>query len=351
MSFTRIWQSGAEMQHVNELEELASSTYGGASNFTISSTKAKTGTYSFRGEANSYPRGKAVSATQIRAGAFVNHTSVGGASSLFKAILFLVTTSGGVADAYVIWNGATGDLELYVGGSMVDSINVATAGFDTTNTWYHLGFTYKADSSTGFVSLYRDGVQILNWTGNTGTAITGVYFHGDKGSSGGWANYAYWDDFYVDSASGEADAAPPSNRLMWQAVSGAGASAAWTASGAGSNYQCVDDGVPNDDTDYVLASSSGLVDYYATGDITLPTGYSVVALIPCAWAKKTDAGTGSQLKLGSRLSSTDSTGSAQTLATTYGPIMERQTTKPGGGSWSETDVNNSQVKIESAGAF
>ena len=346
MSFTRIWQSGAEMQHLNELEELASL---GSASANISSTAAKTGTYSYRFGASSYPRGKAFSATQFRAGYFLQHNGLGASTSSTQAIIFHVTTTG-ITNIYVIWKGDTNDLELYVNGTLRDSINAATAGFNTTGTWYHMGIACKTDASTGWVSIYLDGVKILDWSGNTGTAATAVYV-GGRASTGGWGNYMYADDFYVDSASAESDAPVPSYRFLWQAVNAAGTSVAWTATGAASNYQCVDDGVPNDDTDYVSAASSGLIDYYNTASVTVPVGYVINAVIVAAWAKKTDAGTDSEIKLGTRLSGTDSTGSAQNLPTTYGPVFERQTTKPGGGTWTESDANSAEVKIESAGTF
>lgn len=346
MAFTRVWQSGAEMQHVNELDELASL---GSASTTISSTKAKTGTYSYRYGPSTYPRGKAISGTQFRAGVFLNHSGLAASTSATQAILFHVATSG-VSSIYVIWKGDTSDLELYVNGSLVDSVDAASVGFTTTDTWFHVGIACKTDASAGWVSIYLDGVKILDYAGNTGTAANGVYF-GGRASTNGWVNYVYFDDFYVDTATSEADAAVPSYRFLWQAVNGAGTSAAWTANGASPNYACVDDAVPNDDTDYVSAVASGTIDYYATASVTVPSGYVIAAIIAAAWAKKTDAGTDSEIKLGTRLSGTDVTGSAQNLPTTYGPLFERQTTKPGGGAWTESDANSAEVKIESAGTF
>lgn len=348
MTFTRIWQAGGELQHINECDEDV--TYG-ASSSTISSTKAKTGAYSYTNAPNTRGRGKAfASVSQIRAGVFVNHnstTGVGGATRW--AIIMCVKSS---VDLFVGWNNSTNTLDLVSGTTVLDSIDVASAGFSTTNTWYHIGVTCFANSSTGWMSVYLDGAQILTYSGNTGTGITGCYFGGRTSSSGGqWATSAYFDDFYVDSASSETDAAPHSYRFLWSAVSGEGTSAAWTATGATPNYACVDDGVPNDDTDYVSAASSGLIDYYATANVTVPSGYVVNAVIAAAWAKKTDAGTDSEIKLGARLSGSDTTNTAQDLPTAYGPVFERHTTKPGGGSWTETDVNNAELMIESAGTF
>lgn len=346
MTITRIWQAGAEMQHINELEELSTL---GASSCSISSTEAKTGTYSFRYTAASYPRGKAFSSVnQIRAGVFLNHAGLATATSASQAIIFRLAVSGATSIT-LQWKGDTANLELYVGASLVASVSAASVGFSTTSTWFHVGI-HAYSNASGTIKIYLDGVEILTYSGDTGTGITACYF-GGRNSTNGWANYCYFDDFYIDSTVSETIAPVPSYRFGWQAVNAAGTSVAWTATGAASNYQCVDDGVPNDDTDYVSAASSGLIDYYNMASYTVPTGYVIAAVIPAAWAKKTDAGTDSEIKLGTRLSGTDSTGSAQNLATSYGPVFERQTTKPGGGTWTQSDIDSAEVKIESAGSF
>lgn len=346
MTITRIWQSGAEMQHINECEELSSL---GASSCSISSTKAKTGSYSFRYTAAGYPRGKAFSSVnQARAGVFLNHAGLATATSASQAIIFRLAVSGATSIT-VQWKGDTANLELYVGASLVDSVSAASVGFSTTDTWFHVGI-HAYSNASGQIAVYLDGVEILSYSGDTGTGITAVYF-GGRNSTNGWGNYCYFDDFYVESTVGETIAPVTSYRFDWQAVNGAGTSVAWTPTGAASNYQCVDDGTPDDDTTYVAAAASGLIDYYAMSNFTLPSGYVVSAVIAAAWAKKSDAGTDSRLKLGTRLSGSDSTGTDQALTTTYAPVFERQTTKPGGGSWSEANAQSAEVKIESAGTF
>lgn len=349
MAWTWVWGSGAEMQHVNECEE--DLTYG-SSSAAISSTKAKTGTYSYAYSGNMRPRGKTFPSTsRTRSSVFINHNGLIGAGGATRwAIIQYVKSS---VDILVAWNSSTATLDIVVGGSVVDSINVASAGFSTTNTWHHVGVTCKADASTGFVSVYLDGVQILTYSGNTGTGITACYFGGRTSSSGSvWAASAYFDDFMLWSGDGsDADEPVPSYRLLWSSVSGAGTLNAWTVTGAATAYECLDDGVPNDNTDYIVAASSGLKSYLATTDITVPAGYEVSAVYAASWTQKTDAGTDSRVKLGSRLSSTDSTNTSLAPTTTYGPVMERHATNPSGAAWSESDVNNAELMIESAGTF
>lgn len=349
MSFTRNWFSGGELQNVNELNE-----YGGigTTSATISSTVARNGNYSFRFVNSSRPRGRSATFTELRSCAAMYHNGNGGSTSVDVALICWIPCTGITSGIWAQWKATTG-LEIYVGGTLQTTLPITTNNFSNTGTWHTIGVAYKAHSSTGFFSLYINGVLAYTFTGNTGTQANGVFYGGQGGSTGnGWANYMYLDDFYVDSASGESDAIPPSYGFGWSPASAAGTSAAWTATGATPNYACVDDtGAPNDDTDYVSATSAGLIDYYATTNITVPTGYAVNALIPTVWAKKTDTAIASQIKCGARLSGSNTTNTAQSMSTTYGMIFERHATKPGGGTWNETDVNNSEMMIESAGTF
>lgn len=346
MTVTRLYQTGFELNTISELESYPTTDFGTQS-MSISTTKAKTGSRSMRMNTADQPRGKSCSTTQIAAGFYLNHNDVNNAD---QAILVAIRTSFATA-SLVYWDETSGELRLRVNGSTVDTVDVAAAGMATVDTWYHIGVTYKANASTGFFSVYLDGVKILEFTGNTGTTINGVYVGGETGGTGGWLAEAYVDDFYLNDTAGESDAPPSSYRYLWSIANGAGASTNLTPN-TGSNYQAVDDTTPDDDTTYVYATASGTKDSYTTADVTVPAGHSVVAVIPTAWVRKTDSGTDSQWKLGTRASGgTETLGSAQSLGTGYGIIFERQTTEPGGAAWDQTKVNNSQTIIESAGSF
>lgn len=350
MAITRIWQAGAELQHLNELEE--STAYGASSFGAISNTKARTGNYSFRFTGSTYSRGKSfASTTQIRAGAYLNHNGLLGYTTTYVSVIFYIEST---IDILVQWKGDTNSLELVVNGTLQDSVSSSTNGFSTTNSWKHVGITCKSDASTGFVSFYVDGSKLLTYSGNTGTGITGAYISGDN-SAGGWSNYAYFDDFYVDDTVGESDVAPASPRFPFLLANAAGTHTNWTPS-ASTNISNVDDsGAPDDDSTYNYATAATVKDSFnltdTTPGVTVPSGYSIAAVIPAAWARKTDSGVASTLQLGTRLSTNESIGSAQTLLTSYGPTMERQTTKPGGGSWTESDIDSAEIILQSAGSY
>jgi hypothetical protein len=353
MAITPIWRAGAETQHIGELDAHAAATYG-SGNMTVSSTQARNGTYSFRNSGSSIPRGRYItSTTQVRSGMSIFHNGVSGAGATNNAIIFLTT---GTYDIIVQWASDTNTIEIVVNGVVQASIAAASSGMTTTSTWYHCGLNVKANGTAGWVSFYVDGVQKTTWTGNTGTAINGVFFGGGN-TAATWVGFNYNDDFYVDDTVGETDAAPPAIELPYLPVSGAGSNTGWSVYGVGSNYQAVDDtGAPNDLTDFVFGTSSGLNDSYAvtntTGGVTVPSGRSIAAVIPCAWAQRTDAATARTLKLGTLLSGTTVLGSAQALPVgSFGMIQERQATKPGGGSWSTSDVDSMEYVQETAGSF
>lgn len=352
MAVTRLFQAGAEIQHVNEVD--VNTGIGGNASPVVSSTKAKTGTYSFS-TTNGYPFGKNItSTTQIRAGAFINHNDVLSTNS--RAAILGVLTNAATPFCRVQWNGSGAPaIELIVNNVSVATVAVTSSGMASLNTWYHCAITYKASATVGFFSFYVDGVQKLTWSGNTATAITGVYMGGGLGvGNAGWGSTAYFDDFYCDDTVAEADAAPTSPRFPFLIENGAGNYTNWGVN-TGTNTAALDDGVPDDDTTYTYATASGVKDSFAltntTAGVTVPAGYSIEAVIPIAWAKKTDAGTASTLKVGTRLSATDLVGSAQTLATSYGPVWERQTTKPGGGAWTEANIDAAEIYLESAGSY
>lgn len=348
MTITRLFQSGAELGVIGELSSYPNTDFG-TSDMTVSTSAPRTGARSFAASGNNQrPRGRAFTATQIRAGFYQRHNGIFAAGR--QAVLCAIPTSFATA-SILYWDETTGDLRLRVNNATVANISAAAAGYSSVNTYYHIGITYKASATVGFITVYLDGIPILTFSGNTGTTISGFYIGGGVSGNAAWGATAYFDDLYVDDTTGEADAPPSSFRFDWKSANGAGASTALTVSGAASNYLAVDDIPVNDDTDYVVAASSGLKDSYAVADFTLPAGYVVNALIPTSWARRTDAGTDSRWKLGTRLSGTEVVGSAQALATSYGMIFERQTAKPGGGSWSETDVNSAEFVHESSGSF
>ena len=345
MSYTRFWQAGAELATGSEIDNAATL---GAAAVSAQTTKAKTGTYSFRFAGDTYASGKALSsAAAVRAGFYINHAGVSGTASREAILVYMPASSNIIID----WLTTDNTLRIKEASTVRASVAVGTAGISSTDVWYHIGVVYKG-GACGFITIYVDGVPVLTYSGSLPTTVSGFYVGGRGTAFNAWNNFLYVDDLYIDVGDGsESDAPPSSLRFLWSQANAAGTSTNLSVSPSGSNYQAVDEAPPNGDTDYVYASASGVKDSYNTADITVPAGHVVNAVIPTSWARRTDAGTDSRWKLGTLLSGTTVLGSALALGTGYGVIFERQTTKPGGGNWAESDVNSAEFVHESAGSF
>lgn len=360
MTVQRLGQLTAELQTLADVAPYG----GGALLPAISNTKARTGVYSYRHSGNNPPFGFSFPRRDaIRCGFWLNHNGATTSGSARPILLSLVV---GMSLVRVDWDHVGGLLRLYTGYAYNSSnLNLALSApagiFSQVDTWRHIGLTYKCDVADGFCSLYMDGVRVFGYTGNTLTypsgglyesgGIYGVYLLGGS-TSGQWVNYAYADDFYVDSFEGEDDSAPSSRRFLFGRVNGAGIGAAqWSAVGDATTWQCADEAVPDGDTTYAKALTAGKQDQYAAADVTVPADHLVRAVIPIAVARKTDAALDSKLKLGLAVSGAARLGEAQGLPTAYGVKWDRFTTQADGTAWTEAAANAQQVAIESAGAF
>lgn len=360
MTVTRLGQLTAELQTLADVQP-----YGGGSGLpTISSTRARTGTYSYRTTAAAAPFGLTLPVqSAVRLGFWLNHAGVSGNAAVAVAAIAV-----GESVVYVGWNGATNLLDLRLGyvqnSSEYNVVAEAPGGvISTPNTWMHVGVTYKCDEAAGFLSLYLDGALVLTFGGDTTvwkrsstlptpkqSGINGVYVAGTLSSA--WAAYAYVDDLYVDGYAGEEDAAPSSKRFLFGRVNAAGGLAEqWTPVGDTAAWKCLDETPPDNDTTYAKALLTGKRDVYGCADITVPVDHQVRAVIPVAMTRKTDAGIDSKLKLGLYDGAQTRLGEAQVLPTAYGVRWDRFTAQVDGSIWTEAAVNSQQEALESAGSF
>jgi hypothetical protein len=356
MTWQRAGQLSAETQSLLEGTQLS-----GAS-LTISSTKANTGSYSFRGPASAaIGIALAATVTTARVAAFQNHNT--GLSTSYSQILRLTVGAGELMFVYRESDNTFALRAGYTAGTSTARYPVAdvTAGsFNTPNVWRHVAMVANLAQTNGFVSCYIDGVKVLEWTGDTRlyasnsstplTAISGAYMLGDA-----WDTFIYGDDFYLDTWDGSGtlvDAPPSSRRFLPAFPSGAGANTQWTPGGAGANYAAVDEAPPNSETDYVKALSAGLQDTYAFADITVPADYAVRAVIPTVFGRKTDAAVASTLKVLAQNGADQAASAEKSLGTAYGYVWDRFVKQPDGVTdWTEAAVNASEFGIESSGAY
>ena len=337
MAINRIWQSGAETGSVDELP-----AYGGSIP-TIDSVVPFTGTYrwktAFNGTGSSYILKSVTATKQLRAGAFqINgHNSV----AMCPIIHFACSAN----DIQIRINN-NNELDLVTKGSIVDSIN----DFEIT-TWKHLSIDVKKDAISGWAKVYIDGVLTLSFSGDTGNEdIESVRIGKTESLNNTFA--AHWDDIYIDDTTGEdGTAVPPILRFYYMSPNGNGNYAQWDGSDGNQidNYLLVDE-IPPETADYIETNVVDELDSFAMATLTLQTGQVIQALIPIVYGQRSE--TTEKVALGTRYSGTDLVGSDQDPSVgSYGFLSERQTTKPGGGSWDQTSLNGVEFVIKSRGTF
>lgn len=343
MTITRLWQAGAEFN-----DELVEVTTRNNANATTSSTKARTGTYSFRTQLSYfYSQTLATTYTQLRAGLFLNHNdnTVTDSPSVFQ----FVGDSNVVID--LRWDGDSSTLQLYVGATMQDS--ALSAAFAQTDTWLHVGIDCKIDAS-GWAVVYLDGIEVLSYTGDTTGGHTSIdtFRFGGIRSSNFWNNYIYYDDLYIDNTAGESAAAPvPDYRFVPLLPNGNGFHDDWVGNDADStdNYLLVDEVTPDGDTTYVESALSNEEDSYAMTDLSLESGYEVSAVVGMAVAKKLNSGGALDLRITMRTqvggSPTFNSGSAFALGTDYTLFWRRDAVRPDAGAWDEDTVNDLEIGV------
>lgn len=189
-------------------------------------------------------------------------------------------------------------------------------------TYAFVEFRATIHASAGTVDIRINGINVLSLTAQN-TSQSGAAAWDSIALFGG--SSVDWDDLYVLDGSGSS----PLNAFLGDCrvdpsyPTGPSADGAphtqWTPS-AGANWSCVDETAPNDDTDSVTASATGLKDTYAVTDAPVVGGtiYGVQLL----WnIKKLDTGTCSVAPIvrGADNSSVvgDATGTAQNPTTTY----------------------------------
>lgn len=213
--------------------------------------------------------------------------------------------------------------------------------------WYYIEFKATIHNSTGAAEIKLDGASEVSVSGTdtqaTGNATADQVVVGHFGGSG-FNGALYIDDFYICDGTGSAPTNDYLGDIRVQALfpSGNGNTSNLVGSDGNStdNYLLVDETPPNDDTDYVESSTVGDKDTYAFGNLTPTTG-TVYGVQVVPRARKTDAGTRKIASI-ARLSATEVDSADKTLSTTYVYLPDVREAKPGGGTWSISDVNSAE---------
>lgn len=159
--------------------------------------------------------------------------------------------------------------------------NLGTASIAlSTNQWYYIEVRAKFGTTTGEFEVWVDGVQVLNLSGiNTAAggiaSYTAVSLACHNNGNSQWVNMLY-DDLYICDKTGTTNNSflgPISVFSLMPASVGSVTNL--TATGAATNWQCVNDATNNNATSYVSTGVTGQKDYYVFQ--ALPGGVTTVA--------------------------------------------------------------------------
>ena len=218
---------------------------------------------------------------------------------------------------------------------------------NSTNTWYYIEFMATLASSGGQCKVRVNGVQVINFTGNTlqggtGTTIDRIVPAGYTGGQG-----VLFDDLYVCDATGATNNTFLGDvRVQTLFPNGVGSSTQFSPTGSANNYANVND-VPDSTATYNSSSTVGQRDTYAMGDTLASTG-TVFGIQDNIHAFKTNSGA-ANIKAAINSGGTIAYDTTQVLdaSNTWSGAI-RETDPNTGLAWTPPNVNNVEFGAEVA---
>lgn len=260
---------------------------------------------------------------------------------------FLDILDGGTTHATLKYQASTGRW-LFTGAWGT----ATSASVFSVNVWYYVEVKITiADSPGGSYEVRVNGATEMSGSGvdtrNAGNA-SADRIRLRAGSSSNTSTARIFDDFYICDGTGSA----PTNTFLGDCrvealyPNGDGNSSVLVGSDGNSvsNYLLVDETAPNSDTDYVASATVGDKDTYTYTNPT-PTAGTVYGVQINMHARKDDAGTRKIVSV-ARSGGTEVDGPAKTLTTSYLYYCDPRETKPGGGSWSLSDVSGAEFGVK-----
>lgn len=238
-----------------------------------------------------------------------------------------------------IWRNA-GTLKAHSGQYTLLATGSATL---STATTYLIEIRIKIADSGGRIEVKVDGVQDIDFTGDTKPDANTQFDKVRLGYGGivAYSVYAYFDNFIMDDADWIGDTS-----IQAVVPTGAGTTTGWTPS-AGNNYECVDE-KPVSDADYVSINSNDVTDTYAAGN--LAGDVDSIKCVQVQSSAKTDGSpTPTNLKLVVRSGGTDYLSGDKAVPATAKSLWHLWENNPAdAAAWEEADVNAMEIGVKSA---
>jgi hypothetical protein len=223
----------------------------------------------------------------------------------------------------------------------VGSNAVAYGTFMNLDTWYHIQLRVKIADAGGVIQVKLDGNVDIDYSGDTkpgaGTTISYFTLCNETYKSNG-AGY-FFDDLVIRD-----DDWPGEVRFDAALVPTGDSVVAWTPSAGGDNYALVDE-VPPSEADYVYSETDGQQDLYTLANWD---GAGKTPQFVQQWLRALkDPADSQQVKMLAKLGANLDTSSAFELLTSAEYRWRCLTTRPGGGAWTDADVDDLLIGQES----
>lgn len=343
MTITRLGQLTAEQYTRDDI-----ATYG--RRMTVASTPRiftvpYTGTYSYEiGIADAMgvtftPR------NELRAGYWLQFLS----AARYTPIFYFHIAGGNLSNSFhiIAYNGNTDVFDIYHQNTVVASTSALVTGFHRRNQWHHFAATFKAGAG-GFISFYMDGDLVLTYSGTIVGNIDAVYMNDVQHDlNNSWGTPTYMDDFYVDDTTGEADTSPPTHRFIFNPIEAVGVDNDFTPVGDTTVKTTVDELTPDGDTTFNYTSTSGDRDTFSMTYPTLPLNFKIGAVIPYAFAKKSEPFDVGEITLHDWNGVAYRDSSALELSTVYAAKLARWELQQSGDTWNIGDYVATQFGYRS----
>jgi len=185
------------------------------------------------------------------------------------------------------FNPTSGAMEAYKGRTTLLASS-AQVNLLTPGTWNSCTVYVEIDSVNGRVIATWNGVEQINFTGNTDNGADHIDYIYMTQNNAGPGKSTYYDDVMIGDDSGPDNIVPPGDcRVEYIVPNGTGIATQFTPS-VGSNWSNVDEKSSPVDTDYNASSTPGAVDLFTMEELS--TAGLVYAVQTIARARKDDAG-------------------------------------------------------------
>lgn len=256
----------------------------------------------------------------------------------------LADTAAANAVQVSVWLSPSCQLRVCRGNSSTANV-LATSEIGVFNpgAYHYLEFKATINPATGAFECRVDGVNIVSASGvNTQASVNSnadlAWFVRDALGSN-LPDPLFYGDMYV--------ASDFLNDIQIESLlpDAAGDATDWDPVGSASNYQCVDEGPPNEDTDLVSTGVIGEKDLYNFGTLTTAAG-TVKAVQVGLFARKCDASV-RQLRALVKSAATEAQGADRALSLTYGYLLSIWENDPAtAAAWLIAAVNALQAGAE-----